>query len=188
MRNLACVPSRPSITYCDRAPDTSTDAFRPPGELRLGAAAAASGGVAADAALTRLRFYSYALPEGDLAAEAAARQPQLQQYFRLRDGEQAGSEVLVQLVSPPAQQDGGSSGNSGGGSGLPGAMLGAAAGGGLTLVAAAAGGIWWFCRRRRLQREQHGQSWEAALQHTSADSVKSSQAAAGKASGGVLAL
>lgn len=168
VRALACIPSRPTIAYCDRAPDAAGAAFRAPQELRLGVAAATS---SLDVSLRSARFYSYALPEGDLAGEAAVA-GSTDAYFRLAA---AAGEVRVVLVSPPTQPAvgttvaGSSSSpptttNCGGGGSVPiPAIAGAAAG--VCVVAAAAGVAWRVVRRRRLQRQvAHGDGCVDVLQ------------------------
>lgn len=163
MRDLACVPSRHTITYCDHTPDPAAAAFQPPGELRLGAAA----GAAADAALVSAWFYAYALPEGDLAAEAGADTQQLLIYFGLLpDADSSAGGMRVLLVCTPAQHEcSGGGGGKGGGRPIP--MLAAAAGGGVAAIAAAAGCCWWW-RRRRSRRGR-----AAALQGIVTDSASS---------------
>ncbi|KAL4443898.1 hypothetical protein ABPG75_011635 [Micractinium tetrahymenae] len=172
VRDLACMPSRPSITYCDHAPDPAgPPPFHPPARIALGAAAAksvdggaGSPGQAADAGLAWARYYSYALPEGDLAAEAAAGEQQLRDYFRVQpagdssaDGG-SGRGLRPVLVLPPTATGGSSSsggGNNGSSPGLPIPLLAAAAGGGAGAAAGAAAlCCWWRRRRQRRRREE----------------------------------
>lgn len=179
VRDLACIPSRHTITYCDHAPEESGSAFQPPGEVRLGAAATGSpaGGVPADAALLSARFYSYALPDGELAAEAAADSQRILQHFRLLPVEGRTGEPRVLVACPPFGDDVGSTGGGGGGGGLPIAILGAAAGGGAAAIAVSVGLSFWWCRRRqRLSLEAHEEASRAradALSSISADSASS---------------
>lgn len=154
VRDLACLPSRPTITYCDTAPQPAPYAH--PAALRFGRAA---GGEPADASLAWARFYSYALPEPDVPAEAAAAPGQLSQYFRL-------AAAAPLLACPPGSDECASDSKPGG---LPLPMLAAAGAGGAVAVAAACGGCWWW-RRRRARRQAAA---AASLERSSAESGSS---------------
>ena len=150
VRDLGCMPSRPSITYCDTA--AKPVPYAHPAELRFGRAA---GGEPADAALVWARFYSYALPEPDVPAEAVATPSQLSQYFRL-------APAPPLLACAAASGECAADGTPGG---LPLPMLAGAAGGGVVVLAAAVGGCWWW--RRRCARRQAA---AAALERSSVES------------------
>lgn len=151
IRDLGCLPSRPTINYCDTAPQPAPYAH--PAELRFGRAA---GGEPAEASMAWARFYSYALPEPNVPAEAAAAPGQLAQYFRLASA--------APLLACPAGSDECADSKPGG---LPLPVLAAAGAGGAVLVAAAVGGCCWW-RRRRARR----QVVAAELERSSAGSCK----------------
>lgn len=185
VRDLACTPSRPSITYCDHAPDPAgPPLFRPPARIALGAAASGTGmpEQAADAGLAWARYYAYALPEGDLAAEAAAGAEQLRSYFRvqLADGGAGDSSTGLRTVLVVPPQGGSSASNGSGGKsgspGLPIPLLAAAAGGGAAVAAAAA--ALCCCWRRRRQRQRLEEAGRAqALAGLTAESGSSLESA-----------
>lgn len=183
VRDLACIPTRPSITYCDHAPDPAgPPPFRPPASIALGAAAAGAAGApgqAADAGLAWARYYSYALPEGDFAAEGAAGVQQLRSYFRVQPAEGGSGDgsagLRTVLVAPPK---GVSKGSGGGGSApaLPIPLLAAAAGGGAAAAAAAAA-LCCCWRRRRQRRRQEEVERARALAGLTAESGSSMKSA-----------
>ena len=154
VRDLGCLPSRPTVNYCDSAPQPAP--FAHPAELRFGGAA---GGEPADASLAWARFYAYALPEPDVPAEAAAAPSQLSQDFRLA--------AAAPLLACPAGSDECAAASKPGG-GLPLPMLAAAGGGGAVAIAAVVGCCWWW-RRRKARR----QAAAAALERSSAESGSS---------------
>ncbi|KAL4449525.1 hypothetical protein ABPG77_007169 [Micractinium sp. CCAP 211/92] len=188
VRDLACIPTRLSITYCNHTPNPAgPPPFRPPASIALGAAAAGAAGAprqAADAGLAWARYYSYALPEGDLAAEGAAGEQQLRSYFRVQPAEGGSGDgsagLRTVLVAPPKSV---SKGSGGGGSApaLPIPLLAAAAGGGAAAAAAAAAlcCCWRRRRQRRRQEEVERARALAGLTAESGSSVKSADVSKG---------